>query len=50
MADKQHKREETVQNLRQLDVLVDQGMGRADAIRAVRNEAPARHWFKCSAE
>lgn len=36
MSNKRHKSEETVQNLRQVDVLVEQGMMRADAIREVR--------------
>ena len=36
MANKRHKPEEIVQKLRQVDVLVDQGMQRVDAIREVR--------------
>lgn len=36
MSNKRHKSEEVVQNLRQVDVLVEQGMMRADAIREVR--------------
>ncbi len=39
MANKRHKPEEIVQKLRQVDVLVGQGMQRADAIREVRIEA-----------
>jgi len=35
MANKRHKREEIVQKLRQVDVLVGQGMQRVDAIREV---------------
>ena len=33
MANKRHKPEEIVQKLRQVDVLVGQGMARVDAIR-----------------
>ena len=36
MANKRHKPEEIVQKLRQVDVLVGQGMQRVDAIREVR--------------
>lgn len=36
MANKRHKPEETVQKLRQVDILVGQGMQRADAIREAR--------------
>ena len=36
MANKRHKPEEIVQKLRQVDVLVGQGMQRLDAIREVR--------------
>lgn len=36
MAHKRHKPEEIVQKLRQVDVLVGQGMQRVDAIREVR--------------
>ena len=36
MANKRHKPEEIVQKLRQVDVLVGQGMQRVDAIRGVR--------------
>ena len=36
MATKRHKREEIVTKLRQVDVLVGQGMARIDAIRHVR--------------
>ena len=36
MAKKRHKPEEIVQKLRQVDVLVGQGMHRVDAIREVR--------------
>jgi len=35
MASKRHKPEETVSKLRQVDVLVGQGMARVDAIREV---------------
>ncbi|CUH44591.1 hypothetical protein RUM4293_04257 [Ruegeria atlantica] len=35
MSNKRHKPEEIVQNLRQVDVLVGQGMMRGDAIREV---------------
>lgn len=35
MANKRHKPEEIVSKLRQVDVLVGQGMARADAIREV---------------
>ena len=38
MANKRHKPGEIVQKLRQVDVLVGQGMQRVDAIREVRNE------------
>ena len=37
MANKRHKPGETVTKLRQVDVLVGQGMARIDAIRQVRN-------------
>lgn len=37
MANKRHKPEEIVTKLRQVDVLVGQGMARIDAIRQVRN-------------
>ncbi len=36
MANKRHKPEEIVTKLRQIDVLVGQGMARIDAIRQVR--------------
>ncbi len=36
MANKRHKPEEIVTKLRQVDVLVGQGMARVDAIREVR--------------
>ena len=36
MANKRHKPEEIVTKLRQVDVLVGQGMARIDAIRQVR--------------
>ncbi len=36
MANKRHKPEEIVQKLRQVDVLVGQGMARVDATREVR--------------
>ena len=36
MATKRHKREEIVTKLRQVEVLVGQGMARVDAIREVR--------------
>ena len=36
MANKRHKPEEIVQKLRQVDVLVGQGVQRVDAIREVR--------------
>ena len=36
MATKRHKPEEIVSNLRQVEVLVGQGMSRIDAIRQVR--------------
>ena len=36
MANKRHKPEEIVTKLRQVDVLVGQGMSRVDAIREVR--------------
>ena len=42
MANKRHKPEEIVQNLRQVDVLVGQGMARLDAIREVRIEIAVR--------
>jgi hypothetical protein len=40
MANKRHKPEEIVQKLRQVDVLVGQGMQRVDAIREVRIRGP----------
>ena len=36
MANKRHKQEEIVTNLRQVEVLIGQGMARLDAIREVR--------------
>ncbi len=36
MAKKRHKPEEVVQKLRQVDVLVGQGMLRVDAVREIR--------------
>ncbi|MCP9482656.1 IS3 family transposase [Shimia sp. CNT1-13L.2] len=47
MANKRHKPEEIVQKLRQVDVLVGQGMMRADAIREVRiTEQTYYRWRK----
>ena len=47
MANKRHKPEEIVLKLRQVDVLVGQGMQRADAIREVRTtEQTYYHWRK----
>ena len=50
MTNKRRKPEEIVRKLRRVDVLVGQGMQRVDAIREVRNEARARHWFERRAE
>lgn len=47
MANKRHKPEEIVQKLRQVDVLVGQGMARVDAIREVRiTEQTYYRWRK----
>ena len=47
MANKRHKPEEIVQKLRQVDVLVGQGMQRVDAIREVRiTEQTYYRWRK----
>ncbi len=47
MASKRHKPEEIVQKLRQVDVLVGQGMMRVDAIREVRKtEQTYYRWRK----
>ena len=47
MANKRHKPEEIVQKLRQVDVLVVQGMARVDAIREVRvTEQTYYRWRK----
>jgi hypothetical protein len=47
MANKRHKPEEIVQKLRQIDVLVGQGMQRVDAIREVRiTEQTYYRWRK----
>jgi hypothetical protein len=47
MATKRHKPEEIVQKLRQVDVLVGQGLGRVDAIRGVRiTEQAYDRWRK----
>ncbi len=47
MANKGHKPEEIVQKLRQVDVLVGQGMQRIDAIREVRiTEQTYYRWRK----
>ena len=47
MANKRHKPEEIVQKLRQVDVLVGQGMPRVDAIREVRiTEQTYYRWRK----
>jgi len=47
MANKRHKPEEIVQKLRQVDVLVGQGMQRLDAIREVRiTEQTYYRWRK----
>ncbi len=47
MANKRHKPEEIVQKLRQVDVLVGQGMARVDAIRDVRvTEQTYYRWRK----
>ena len=47
MANKRHKPEEIVQKLRQVDVLVGQGMARLDAIREVRiTEQTYYRWRK----
>ena len=61
MANKRHKPEEIVQKLRQVDVLVGQGMQRVDAIREVRvteqtyyrwrkQRAFVRHWSEGNGE
>ena len=47
MANKRHKPDEIVQKLRQVDVLVGQGMQRLDAIREVRiTEQTYYRWRK----
>ena len=47
MANKRHKPEEIVQKLRQVDVLVGQGMARVDAVREVRiTEQTYYRWRK----
>ena len=47
MAHKRHRPEEIVQKLRQVDVLVGQGMQRVDAIREVRiTEQTYYRWCK----
>ena len=47
MAAKRHKPEEIVTKLRQVEVLVDQGLSRIDAIRAVRiTEQTYYRWRK----
>lgn len=47
MATKRHKPEEIVTNLRQVEVLVGQGMARVDAIREVRiTEQTYYRWRK----
>ena len=47
MANKRHKPEEIVQKLRQVDVLVGQGIARVDAIREVRiTEQTYYRWRK----
>lgn len=47
MANKRHKPEEVVQKLRQVDVLVGQGMARVDAICEVRiTEQTYYRWRK----
>ena len=47
MANKRHKPEEIVQKLRQVDVLVGQGMQRVDTIRKVRiTERTCFRWRK----
>ncbi len=47
MANKRHKPEEIVTKLRQVDVLVGQGMARIDAIRQVRIVEQTYHrWRK----
>ena len=47
MANKRHKPEEIVQKLRQVDVLVGQGMARVDAIREIRiTEQTYYRWRK----
>jgi len=47
MANKRHRPEEIVQKLRQVDVLVGQGMARVDAIRDVRiTEQTYYRWRK----
>ena len=47
MANKRHKPEEIVQKLRQVDVLVGQGLARVDAIREVRiTEQTYYRWRK----
>ena len=61
MANKRHKPVEIVQKLRQVDVLVGQGMQRVDAIREVRiteqtyyrwrkQRAFVRHWSEDNGE
>ncbi len=49
MANKRHKPEEIVQKLRQIDVLVGQGVTRVDTIREVRiTEKSYCRWRKQS--
>ena len=51
MANKRHKPEEIVQKLRQVDVLVGQGVQRVDAIpgREVRSAASQYQWLDAGA-
>lgn len=46
MANKRHKLEEIVQKLRQVDVLVGQGMQRVDAIRKAVNAIQKCHLLR----